>query len=95
LANLPAPDRVFIGGSGKNLGRVVDVAATVLKPLGRIVVNTVLLETLHLAVSVLEEKGFGVSLTQAQVSTSRNMPWGRRMEALNPVWIIAGEKRKD
>ena len=94
LATLPAPDRVFIGGSGKNLGRVLDVAATVLKPLGRIVVNTVLLETLHLAVSVLEKKGFGVSLTQAQVSTSRNMPWGRRMDALNPVWIIAAQKGK-
>ncbi len=94
LANLPRPDRVFIGGSGKNLGRVLDVAATVLKPLGRIVVNTVLLETLHLAVSVLEEKGFGVSLTQAQISTSRNMPWGRRMEALNPVWIIAAQKER-
>nr|WP_320015537.1 precorrin-6y C5,15-methyltransferase (decarboxylating) subunit CbiE [uncultured Desulfobacter sp.] len=92
LANLPRPDRVFIGGSGKNLGQVLDVVATVLNPLGRIVVNTVLMETLHLAVSVLEEKGFGVSLTQAQISKSRSMPWGRRMEALNPVWIIAAQK---
>ena len=94
LANLPTPDRIFIGGSGKNLDQVLDVAATVLNPLGRIVINTVLLETLHLAVSVLEKKGFEVSLTQAQISTSRNMPWGRRMEALNPVWIIAAEKGK-
>ncbi len=92
LANLPRPDRVFIGGSGKNLGQVLDVVATVLNPLGRIVVNTVLMETLHLAVSVLEEKGFRVSLTQAQISKSRNMPWGRRMDALNPVWIIAAQK---
>ncbi len=50
------------------------------------------METLHLAVTVLEEKGFDVSLTQAQISQSRNMPWGRRMEALNPVWIISAEK---
>ena len=94
LASLPTPDRVFIGGSGKNIGRVLDVAATVLNPLGRIVLNTVLMETLHLAVSVLEEKGFRVNLTQAQISKSRNMPWGRRMEALNPVWIIAAQKGK-
>lgn len=92
LANLPRPDRVFIGGSGKNLDQVLDVVATVLNPMGRIVINTVLMETLHLAVSVLEEKGFGVSLTQAQISKSKNMPWGRRMEALNPVWIIAAQK---
>ncbi len=92
LTDLPRPDRVFIGGSGKDLDQVLDVVATVLNPLGRIVVNTVLMETLHLAVSVLEKKGFEVSLTQAQISKSRNMPWGRRMEALNPVWIIAAQK---
>jgi precorrin-6Y C5,15-methyltransferase (decarboxylating) len=94
LANLPRPDRVFIGGSGRNLDQVLDVVATVLTPLGRIVINTVLIESLHPAVSKLEEKGFGVSLTQAQISTSRNMPWGRRMEALNPVWIIAAQKER-
>jgi len=94
LADLPRPDRVFIGGSGRNLDQVLDVVTTVLNPLGRIVVNTILMETLHLAVSVLEEKGFGVSLTQAQISKSRSMPWGRRMDALNPVWIIAAQKGK-
>jgi len=94
LDSLPRPDRVFIGGSGKHLDQVLAVAAGALNPSGRIVINTVLMETLHLAVSVLEKKGFGVSLTQAQISTSRNMPWGRRMEALNPVWIIAAEKGK-
>ncbi|WP_321494298.1 precorrin-6y C5,15-methyltransferase (decarboxylating) subunit CbiE [uncultured Desulfobacter sp.] len=94
MDNLPGPDRVFVGGSGKNIDQVLAVAADVLNPRGRIVINTVLMETLNLAVSVLEEKGFDVSLTQAQISKSRNMPWGRRMEALNPVWIIAAEKRK-
>lgn len=74
------------------MDQVLDVVTTVLNPLGRIVVNTILMETLHLAVSVLEEKGFDVSLTQAQISKSRNMPWGRRMESLNPVWIIAAQK---
>jgi len=92
LLDLPRPDRVFIGGSGKKMDQVLDVVTTVLNPLGRIVVNTILMETLHLAVSVLEEKGFDVSLTQAQISQSRHMPWGRRMEALNPVWIIAAQK---
>lgn len=92
LADLPRPDRVFIGGSGKNMDQVLDVVAMALNPWGRIVINTILVETLHMAVSVLEEKGFEVSLTQAQVSKSKTMPWGRRMEALNPVWIIAAQR---
>lgn len=92
MADLPEPDRVFIGGSGKDLDQVLNVVLSVLKPLGRIVINTILMETLHLAVSVLEEKGFEVEITQAQISKSRKMPWGRRMESLNPVWIIAAQK---
>ncbi len=92
LADLPRPDRVFIGGSGKDLDQVLNVVVKVLNPLGRIVINTVLMETLHLAVSVLDEKGFEVDITQAQISKSSDMPWGRRMEALNPVWIIAAQK---
>jgi precorrin-6Y C5,15-methyltransferase (decarboxylating) len=92
IADLPKPDRVFIGGSGKDLNQVLNAVVSVLKPLGRIVINTILMETLYLAVSVLEEKGFEVDITQAQISKSRKMPWGRRMEALNPVWIIAAQK---
>lgn len=94
LSDLPRPDRVFIGGSGKGLADVLGAAMEALKPEGKIVVNTVLLETLNQATFMLEEKGFAVSLTQAQISQSKNMPWGRRMEALNPVWIILGEKGK-
>ena len=94
LGDLPRPDRVFIGGSGKDLDQVLSAVVTVLNPLGRIVINTILMETLHLAVSVLEERGFEVEITQAQISKSRKMPWGRRMESLNPVWIIAAQKGK-
>ena len=92
IAGLPGPDRVFIGGSGKDLDQVLNVVVRVLNPLGRIVINTILMETLHLAVSVLEDKGFVVDITQAQISKSRKMPWGRRLESLNPVWIIAAQK---
>jgi precorrin-6Y C5,15-methyltransferase (decarboxylating) len=94
LDGLPRPDRVFIGGGGKGLSDVLGAAMQALNHEGNIVINTVLLETLNQAVSLLEEKGFAVSLTQAQISQSKNMPWGRRMEALNPVWIIMGEKGK-
>jgi precorrin-6Y C5,15-methyltransferase (decarboxylating) len=92
IADLPGPDRVFVGGSGKDLDQVLNVVVSVLKPLGRIVINTILIETLHLAVSVLEKKGFEVDITQAQISKARKMPWGRRMESLNPVWIIVAQK---
>ena len=56
------------------------------------VISSVLFETLNLALARLENMGFRTGVTQIQVNRSRQMPWGRRMESLNPVWIIIGEK---
>ena len=92
LSRLPKPDRVFIGGGGKSLPAILNQVEKVMNPQGRVVINTVLLETLTQATSQLEEMGFKTSDTQIQVNCSKKMPWGRRMESLNPVWIICGEK---
>ncbi|MBI9074579.1 MAG: precorrin-6y C5,15-methyltransferase (decarboxylating) subunit CbiE [Desulfatibacillum sp.] len=94
LDQLPRPDRVFIGGGGKHLPGILDAVKKYLRPGGRVVVNTVLLESLSQAAAQLEAMEFKTSVTQIQVSQSRKMPFGQRMEALNPVWIIAGEKGK-
>lgn len=94
LDQLPLPDRVFIGGGGRNLPGILDAVDAFLRPGGLVVVNTVLLETLTQATSHFEKNGFKINVTQIQVSCSKKMPWGQRMEALNPVWIIVGIKGK-
>jgi len=90
LENLPAPDRIFIGGGGRNLETIIRSAAGYLKPDGIIVLNTVLMDNLTTAVTTLKELGFSTETIQIQVSRSKDMPWSRRFEALNPVWIITG-----
>ena len=95
LAELPAPDRVFIGGGGKRLARIIEVAAGHLDPKGIIVVNTVLLESLHAATQIFEKLRFECEVTQIQINRSRSMPWGRRLEAENPVWIVAAERKSN
>lgn len=92
LEHLPRPGKVFVGGGGKAMRQILEKAVDALMPGGRIAVNAVLLETLHQAASLLEALRLDIAVTQLQVSQSRNMPWDRRMEALNPVWIIAGQK---
>ena len=95
LAELPAPDRVFIGGGGKQLARIIEAAAGYLNPKGIIVANTVLLESLHAATQMFEKLGFETEVTQIQINRSRSMPWGRRLEAENPVWIVAAERKSN
>lgn len=93
LAELPAPDRIFIGGGGRQLARIIQAGAGHLKQHGRIVANTVLLQSLQTATEMFAKLGFANEVTQIQINRSRSMPWGQRLEAENPVWIIAAERK--
>ena len=56
LAELPLPDRVFIGGGGKDLAAIIRAAAEVLSPGGVIVVSAVLLQSLEAAHTALADR---------------------------------------
>jgi len=91
LKDLPVPDRVFIGGSGGRLGGIVSYTASLMS-VGIIVVNAATLETLNDAVRALEENGFSADVCEVSVSRSKMVGGKRHMHALNPVFIITGEK---
>lgn len=82
LAQLPAPDRVFVGGGG--LG-VLDAVLARLRPGGRVVASFAALDRAAAAVDRLG------SLVQVGVSRGRRLPdGGVRLEAENPVFIVWG-----
>ncbi len=92
LADLPDPDRVFIGGGGEALEDIVRLVARRLKPDGIIVINTVLVDNMATAVRCLQDLNFNMDMVQIQVNRSTPMPFSRRLEAANPVWIITGRR---
>jgi precorrin-6Y C5,15-methyltransferase (decarboxylating) len=88
LQDLPAPDRVFIGGG---LGREDSLLRTVLertKPGGRIVLHMVLLGSLHRAIRVCREHGLQPEIEQLQVNVSEHLAGDVRFRPLNPVFIV-------
>jgi len=92
LDTLADPDRVFIGGGGAALA---EIAAAVCRRLGQggvVVINTVLVDSLHAAVRCLKDHGLSVDVSQVQVNRSRPLAGSERLEALNPVWIIRGRR---
>ncbi|HKJ97826.1 MAG TPA: precorrin-6y C5,15-methyltransferase (decarboxylating) subunit CbiE [Desulfotignum sp.] len=89
---LPPPDRVFVGGGGRHLDIVLEAACDHLMETGIIVINTVLIQNMERAFTFLENKQFSPAMVQVQVSRSQAMPFGNRLESLNPVWIISGTK---
>ena len=95
LADLPPPNRIFIGGGGRDLQEIIRAATSFLPTGGIVVVNTVLMPNVSAATETLEAVGFKTSMVQVQVNHSRKMPWAARLEAQNPVWIISGIRKSE
>lgn len=90
MEGLARPDRIFIGGGGRGLTEILPAAIGRLGPGGILVANTVLVHNLTRAVDTMEAAGMAVEVVQMNASRSKAMPWSRRLEAQNPVWIVAG-----
>ncbi len=89
---LPPPDRVFIGGGGKELPAILGRAVEYLRPGGVLAINTVVIESLQAARTCMGECGLEPETVQVQISRARDMPYGQRLQAENPVWILWGRK---
>ena len=94
LGGLPAPDRIFIGGGGRNLKAIIQTSADRLSMGGVMVANTILLENFHECRIAMEDAGLSVGIVQVQISRSSAMPYGQRLVAQNPVWILSGIKKE-
>lgn len=91
LEGLPAPDRVFLGGtSGQTeeiLTRLVDRSGSF-----RVVANAVTVETLSHTLSVLEKLGFQeIEAVQIAVTPLEKRGRYHMMSAQNPVFVISAD----
>ena len=90
LADLPAPDCVFVGGSGGEVRRILALAKGK-NPAVRVVVTAIALETLEEARRALHDLGFeNVEVSQLAASRGKAVGPYTMMTALNPVFILSG-----
>ena len=91
LADLPAPDRVFIGGSDGTLEEIMDAA---LEKNGDalICVSAIVLETMADTVKAMADRGMDTDIIQVCVNTSKQIRDRHMMMAGNPIYIITGKK---
>ena len=92
LQHWPAPDAVFIGGSGGELAELIRLILQRLKPEGWLVMNFVTLENLATAVETLKALGLAWDVLQLQASRSKPILHMNRMAAENPVWLVCAQK---
>ncbi len=93
ITALEPADAIFVGGTGKDTAEIVELCQSKLKTGGRIVIGTILIETLYTVLQILDKLQFdSVDITQVTISKSRKTSTGTMMLARNPVTIISATK---
>ena len=93
ILELDQADAIFIGGTGGDTKEIVELSQNKLKSGGRIVIGTILIETLYSVLQILDKLQFeSVDITQVTIAKSRKTSTGTMMLARNPVTIISATK---
>ncbi len=93
ISELEEADAIFIGGTGGDTKDIVEISQNKLKSGGRIVIGTILIETLYSVLQILDKLQFeSVDITQVTIAKSRKTSTGTMMLARNPVTIISATK---
>ena len=93
MLELEEADAIFIGGTGGDTKDIVEISQNKLKSGGRIVIGTILIETLYSVLQILDKLQFeSVDITQVTIAKSRKTSTGTMMLARNPVTIISATK---
>jgi precorrin-6Y C5,15-methyltransferase (decarboxylating) len=90
LAQLPDPDRVLIGGGGRERAVVLAAVLQRLRPGGVVVIPLATLEALAELRPLLEQAGCRVAVAQHQAWRGAPLADGTRLAPLNPVLVLKG-----
>lgn len=93
IPKLESADAIFIGGTGGDTAEIVELCQNKLNQGGRIVIGTILVETLYTVLQMLDKLDFvEIDITQVTISKSKKTSTGTMMLAKNPVTIISATR---
>ncbi len=90
--NLPNPDSVFVGGSGRTVKRIVELAFERIKPGGRIVASVGSIENLAALNETLSARTADAQVWMINVARGTYQLERVRFEAINPSFVVAATK---
>ncbi len=91
-AGLPPPDAVFVGGTGRQVRRIVELAFEQLRPGGRLVANVGSIENLADVREVLLTKTDDTQVLMINLSRGNDQLERLHFEASNPTFLISAIK---
>jgi cobalt-precorrin-6B (C15)-methyltransferase len=94
LPKLPQVDAIIVGGTWGDTRQVIQLAVGRLKKGGRLVIDTILIETMYQALAAINKMQLAeVDVTQVTIAKARKVTTGTMMLARNPVMIISVTKK--
>jgi len=93
IKELDKADVIFIGGTGGDTIEIIELCQDNLKTGGRIVIATILIETLYSVLQIIDKLQLeSIDITQVTISKSKKTSKGSMLIARNPVTIISASK---
>lgn len=91
-ADLPDPDAIFVGGTGRIVSELVAQSIGRLLPTGRIVIQVSSPDSLVDVHRILDHEGFHVDVRMINIARGQYQLDRLTFEALNPTFLIIGAK---
>jgi cobalt-precorrin-6B (C15)-methyltransferase len=94
LESLPFVDGIVIGGTTGRTEELIDLSINKLNNGGRLVITTILIETMFKAMKTVNKSNFlkDIDFTQVIISKGRRTKTGTMLLARNPVLVISATK---
>jgi precorrin-6Y C5,15-methyltransferase (decarboxylating) len=91
-AELPDPDCIFVGGTGRAVSRIVEEAFRRLSTRGRLVVNVTSVENVSAVTGVLRDLSGEFNVWMINVARGVQQMERLRFESLSPTFLLAAVK---
>ena len=95
LESLPFVDGIVVGGTTGRTEELINMSINKLNNGGRLVITTILIETMFKAMKTVNESNFleDIDFTQIIISKGRRTKTGTMLLARNPVLVISATKK--
>jgi precorrin-6Y C5,15-methyltransferase (decarboxylating) len=90
--NLPDPDAIFVGGTGRMVSKIVELAVARLRPGGRIVANVGSLDNVVAVREALQSAVGDAHVWMFNIARGTYQLERLRFEALNPTFLLGAVK---
>jgi len=92
FTGLPTPDAIFVGGTGKEVSRLLEAAYSALRPGGHMAVNVASLESLSATYATMKKLAGEVRALLVSLSRGVDQLETLRFEAVNPTFLLSVTK---